>query len=127
MSQLYRDTAKVYMRQINRQINQAQNTNQTKSLVNLACSSVGHVVQLREGSILENALLWPIGIIARELTEECKGEREYILSRLEALERQFHMKHFRRMQEVLLATWTRNDQLSVVMEAEFEEDIFLFG
>lgn len=127
MSSVYRDTARIYMRQVDRQRNKAQNTNQMMSVASLACKAVRHVAQLREGSAWENALLWPIGIIAKELTKECKSEREYILDRLEGLATRFHMEHFRRMQEVLMATWDRNDLLFLDVEPEIEEDVFLFG
>ncbi|KAJ5815436.1 hypothetical protein N7474_007213 [Penicillium riverlandense] len=128
MSYIYRDTAKVYLRQASRQRSgQYEATNHEISAATVACQAVRNIVQLREGSALENALLWPISIIARELTEECTIEREYILGRLQRLESRFHMEHFRRMQEVLMATWAQNNRLFINVEAGVEEDVFLFG
>jgi hypothetical protein len=36
-------------------------------------------------------------------------EREYILHRLQALERRFKMKHFQRLQVVLRKTWKEEE------------------
>lgn len=77
------------------------------------------VQQLPEGSVFENALLWPIGIVARELTYESAVEREYILCRLRSLERRFQMKHFRRVQEILLKHWRKIDKEMITNAGDY--------
>lgn len=60
---------------------------------------------LPEGSILEPALLWPIGIFAPDLRISCSGEREQVLRRLDRLESRLQMKHVGRVRELLREEW----------------------
>ncbi|KAM6516748.1 hypothetical protein FALCPG4_014921 [Fusarium falciforme] len=56
----------------------------------------------------DNTLLWPISIIAKELTDEM--ERQFALNRVESLEKRFSMKHFSDVREYLIASWMAKDE-----------------
>ncbi|KAI5458824.1 fungal-specific transcription factor domain-containing protein [Mariannaea sp. PMI_226] len=71
----------------------------------------------------DNTLLWPIGIIAKELTANHQNERDCVIAKLEALERRFKMKNFWRVREHLIRSWTMRD---IGLEYEDNEAI-LFG
>ncbi|KAL2783587.1 fungal-specific transcription factor domain-containing protein [Aspergillus keveii] len=76
---------------------------------------------LPAGSAFETTLLWPIGIVARELTLAYETQRAYLIYRLEALEHRFHMKHFSCVKDFLLSLWVakdyglNNDSSSVIL------------
>lgn len=104
MSELYRIAGMVYRRQReNIPIEQDLSRNR------LALWAVQLVQLLPEGSPYESTLLWPIGIFAKELTLLDGCQRAYILARLGALERQFRMKHFSCVVEMLLKSWSASD------------------
>jgi hypothetical protein len=127
ISQLYRTSARVYLIQATRQrCKQGTEANHTLDAAYLASQATYQISKLREGSVFENALLWPISIVSGELTNDHIAEREYILYRLQALEKRFHMKHFARMQEVLKSEWIRRDEGRIDEKAR-AEDVFLFG
>ncbi|WAO94425.1 Hypothetical protein NCS54_01200700 [Fusarium falciforme] len=56
----------------------------------------------------DNTLLWPISIIAKELTDEM--ERQFALNRVESLEKRLSMKHFSDVREYLIASWMAKDE-----------------
>ena len=67
------------------------------------------VTSLPEGSTYENALLWPIGIAAKELTNHQITERSNILLRLRRLETRFQMRHFKKVRDLLVRHWAQRD------------------
>lgn len=126
ISTIYRCAAKVYLRQIACRRQGHGTTPQLElDMANLACHATFLISQLSEGSSFENTLLWPIGIIGPKLLVAHEAERYGLLSRLQKLERRFQMKHFERMQEVLLKRWNRIDRL--VPGEKIQDDVFLFG
>lgn len=133
MISIYRNTAKIYLRQCLRRWRGSEMMSQCGlETVDLACHATFLISQLPDGSSFENALLWPIGIIGPELTAEKDSEREYLLNRLRALEHRFQMKHFERVREVLSRGWNRAPPVNP-MDADdnfnknFDDDVFLFG
>jgi hypothetical protein len=104
MSELYRIAGMVYRRQ-----RENMSINQDLSKNRLALWAVQLVQLLPEGSPYESTLLWPIGIVAKELTLLDGSQRVYILSRLNALERQFRMKHFSCVVDMLPQSWSASD------------------
>ncbi|KAL2863191.1 Zn(II)2Cys6 transcription factor [Aspergillus lucknowensis] len=109
VSRLYRIAAMAYRRQRQRECATSAYPEAVSSN-SLALWAVQLVKLVPEGSSYENTLLWPIGIIAKELTIRDGMERVYIVSRLGTLERQFHMKHFARVKDFLLRFWMAKDQ-----------------
>lgn len=63
---------------------------------------------LPPGSLFENALLWPIGIAAKELMADHAEERT-IMTKLESLERRFKMKNFYCVKQSLVKSWRMKD------------------
>ncbi|KAJ5989663.1 hypothetical protein N7481_004873 [Penicillium waksmanii] len=130
---LYRDTAKVYLRQCLRRRQGHQSLSKCGlKMVDLACHATSLISQLPDGSQFENALLWPIGIIGPELTVAKGSEREYIIGRLRALEQRFQMKHFERVREVIIKGWNRSALPSSLngnfpSNDGYDDDVFLFG
>lgn len=132
MVSLYRDTAKVYLRQcLRRRRGHGTMSQHGSDVVELACHATFLISQLPDGSSFENALLWPIGIIGPELTAVKHTERQYLLDRLWSLEQRFQMRHFERVREVLKKGWNRSVLISSVEEdfrrSYYDEDVFLFG
>lgn len=125
--QLYQYTAKIFLRQSIRRQRDGYMQVQDADTSILAERAVACLSTLPEGSSFENALLWPISICARELTHGQRIQRKVIMQRLQQLEGRFHMRHFRRMQEVLEAAWARFDEQSVQKASWMEEDAFLLG
>jgi hypothetical protein len=64
---------------------------------------------LPRGSNYESALLWPMGIFAKELTPAQDSERLNVLRRLQWLEKRFRMRHFTRVRQILSKHWTAHD------------------
>ncbi|KAI9373539.1 fungal-specific transcription factor domain-containing protein [Aspergillus egyptiacus] len=108
-SRLYRMAAMVYRRQ---RLSESQSSPNPESISSktLALWAVQVLKLIPEFSAYENTLLWPIGIIAKELTLRDEAERAYIISRLQALERGFCMKHFDSVKDFLLRYWKATDQ-----------------
>ncbi|KAL4970929.1 transcription factor domain-containing protein [Aspergillus stella-maris] len=114
VSQLYRLAAMVYRRQrirvdlvqegLNSMVTFRPWSNNT-----LALWAVQLVQLIPEGSTYESTLIWPIGIVARQLTSHDGAERAYIESRLKALERHFQMKNFSCVREFLVGFWNMRD------------------
>ena len=87
------------------------------------------MTSLPEGSVYENALLWPIGIFAKELTADQSFQRSSVLTRLQSLGRLFQMRHFRKVQGVLLDHWAVKDSAGA-LHADLksaQEDAILLG
>ena len=74
---------------------------------NLPSWGIELLQQLPRNSDWENCLLWPISIVAKELTE-VRG-REYITTRLSDLERRFRLKLYRDTREYLRRFWLTKD------------------
>lgn len=127
-AQLYRYTAKILLRQSAQKgwIGGSIVPQDTDSS-SLAEQAAQNLAELPDGSSLENALLWPIGICARKLTESQVAERTIFIDRLRQLERRFHMRFFERMQDVLKAQWAKADGLSSNKASSGTEDVFLLG
>lgn len=128
VAQLYRLTAKILLRQSARRKRRGEfllsGDASTSLLADQATTSLS---KISEGSSFENALLWPIGIFARELTQSQCLQRQSVWQRLRRLEGRFHMRHFKRMQEVLAATWIRFDNGSMTCTEKLGDDVFLLG
>lgn len=81
---------------------------QAVEMGNLSFWAIQLIALLPPGCPLENVLLWPIGIVAQELTLE--SEREYVLFRLKSLEDRYAMRHFYVVREHLTKIWALADQ-----------------
>ena len=134
ITELYRTAASIYRRQTlssrthsTAPLDSVDLENVDQSLPQLAAFAHFLMTSLSEGSTYENALLWPIGIAAKELTIDQPVERSNVLLRLRALENRFQMRHFRKVQDVLLRHWANRDGSSGVHELDFEEDAILLG
>ncbi|KAJ9150671.1 Fungal specific transcription factor domain-containing protein [Pleurostoma richardsiae] len=90
---------------------------------NLASWAVQLISHLPEGSVFENSLLWPMGVIAKVLTASDTEERQMVMNRLKSLERRFKMRNFCRVREYLEKVWTSSD----MGEAVQDEEAVLFG
>lgn len=73
----------------------------------LAAQGINLIQKLLQGSSFKSALLWPIGIIMRDLIPEQLAERECLISGLDYLSKHFHMKHFDCLRTSLELSWTR--------------------
>lgn len=111
VSELYRIAATVYRKQNAIQFGH-KNAGDVDSwytqMGNLPAWAVALIHQLPPTSILLNTLLWPLSIIAKELTDEV--DRKYVISRLGALEKQFKMRHFFVLRDELIRIWAMRDQ-----------------
>ena len=126
ISIIYSCAAKVYLRKrVCRREGHSATSQSGLEMAHLACHAAFLISQMRDGSSFENTLLWPIGIIGPELSAVHAAERHDLLCRLQKLERRFQMKHFDRMQEVLVKSWDRIDR--VVPGEKIQDDVFLFG
>ncbi|KAJ0415036.1 fungal-specific transcription factor domain-containing protein [Aspergillus carlsbadensis] len=104
ISRLYRIAAMVYRRQ--KGIDRLAVRGYCRQM---ALWAVQLLRLLPAGSAFETTLLWPIGIVARELTLADETQRAYLIYRLEALEHHFHMKHFSCVKDFLLSLWVAGD------------------
>lgn len=116
ISELYRVAAMVYRRQRLRQVpSKAIGTDGLESFdiactESLALQATELLELLPEGSVYETSILWPIGIIAKELTNGSIAPRYSITSRLHSLERRFQMRHFGIVRQHLYKYWSTRDQ-----------------
>ena len=120
ISELYRTAASVYRLQAlstPMQDRMVQNdpllVECAEKLAGLALRAHSLMLLLSEGSIYENALLWPIGIAAKELTQNQTAERQDVLARLQYLNKRFQMRHFGKVQEILLRHWMIRDKKAI--------------
>lgn len=128
ISELYRVAATVYRRQciLGAQLREPQNAfpqtpNETTGMGNLPVWATQLIEVLPPNSPFQNTLLWPMAIVAKELTEP--HEREAIAERLVLLEKRFKMKHFNVVKIHLESCWLMRD-LGLTYQ---EERAVLFG
>lgn len=110
ISDLYRLAASVYRRQCAARHSCVPfDTAEGISSQEIASQALLRMASLQEGSTYENALLWPMAIVANVLTSKQALERVIVLQRLQSLEGRFGMRQFRRAQEVLVQNWMVQD------------------
>lgn len=129
ISEIYRIAARVYRIHVFSRRGLISNDAQSAAVDTcaLACHAVQLILQLPGSSPFENALLWPIGTIAKELTGEHMEERNAILDRLLALERRFQMRHFERARAVLQEMWQKKDAGGAREAGHVTNEVLLFG
>jgi hypothetical protein len=76
----------------------------------LAAQGISLIQELLQGVSFKSALLWPIGIIMRDLIPEQVAERECLIACLDSLSGYFHMKHFACLRASLELSWSRAAQ-----------------
>jgi hypothetical protein len=124
ISELYRVAATIYRKQCAlKRLAITQEIDKDTQMGNLPSWAAQLLAILTPASPFDNALLWPIGIFAKELTAYHQQERDCVINKLVSLERQFKMKNFCCVREHLLKSWMMKD---VGLEYEDEEAI-LFG
>lgn len=128
ISELYRIAATVYRRQciLRMQLEAAQSglmmpNYEDTDMGNLPVWAIQLIEVLPQDSPFQNTLLWPVAIVAKELTESY--ERDSIIEKLVLLEKRFKMKHFNVVREHLLRCWMMRDQGIIYQE----EQPVLFG
>lgn len=113
LSDLYRTTARIYrLRCFEDQgfsSELAASSETLDTMPQLASWAMSLIALLPEDSTYETALLWPIGIAAKELDYSQQLERDNVISRLQSMERRFQMRHFRRAQDFLKSHWRGQD------------------
>jgi hypothetical protein len=131
ISELYRVAATIYRKQYS--LKQLLNVStgvppfglmlnsQETQMGNLPSWAIQLITRLAPGSLFESTLLWPIGIVARELVAQ--SDREYIIYRLGLLEQRFAMKHFHVVKQRLIRGWALADQGIICTD----EQPILFG
>ncbi|UPL02352.1 hypothetical protein LCI18_013286 [Fusarium solani-melongenae] len=114
VSELYRIAASVYRKQklVDRRFSFGYDHRELDEndleMGNLPSWGVELLYLLSPVSPYDNTLLWPISIIAKELTDEI--ERQFALNRVESLEKRFSMKHFSDVREYLVTSWMAKDE-----------------
>ncbi|GAB1741327.1 hypothetical protein NU219Hw_g6565t1 [Hortaea werneckii] len=115
LAQLYRTSAKIYRvrmstsRSLEADMSSYDASTMTTGL--LASEAVRILQRIPEGSPCETALLWPIGIAAKELQKWQATDRCVITARLQNMEHRFKMRHFCRAQDALHALWRSRDMI----------------
>ena len=128
ISQLYRTSARVYLLQATRQrCKQVAAAKHTLDSAYLASQATYQISQLCEGSVFGNALPWPISIVSRELTNDHIAEREYILHRLQTLEKRFHMKILRGCKRFLSLSGLEEMKSALMRKKELKTTYFWLG
>lgn len=114
LKQLYQTAAIIYMyrRRQSYGVEQFHGELPTVDLSELARQAVDLSELIPISSPFENALLWPLGIAARQLTSAQHHEREVVLRKFEGLEQRLGMRHFQRVRHVLAEEWTVRDSTS---------------
>ncbi|KAM0244026.1 hypothetical protein ACHAP5_006690 [Fusarium lateritium] len=112
MSELYRVAAVIHMRQVRpatyESSGSSNKTTSTQSRMgNLPTWGIELLRLLPESSPWQSCVLWPIGIIARELYRV--EEQQFMAERLLGLEKRFKIKLYRAVREKLLKIWTEQD------------------
>lgn len=110
ISEVYRASSKVFYYQIRRRRLEtgADDEAKTQAAISaLTTSTIAMVRDLPDESQYQGALLWPIGIVAREVGHEDFTMQRCILVILERLERRYGMSHFSRYRKSLVARWSR--------------------
>lgn len=134
ISELYRTAARIYRQQVLIKVsanglvhNLLEPRCDPQTLPRLAAYAQSLMVSLPLGSSYENALLWPIGIAAKELTVTQVNARSSILLRLQHLETRFQMRHFQKVQDVLRRYWGQRDIGLDPVALVPEQDAILLG
>ncbi|KAH6972348.1 fungal-specific transcription factor domain-containing protein [Ilyonectria sp. MPI-CAGE-AT-0026] len=116
ISELYRVAATVYRKQyaVRHQttvsdVISSKMDDQDGFMGNLPSWAAQLIDILPLGSLFENALLWPIGIVAKELTADHPEERTCIMTKLGSLEKRFKMKNFYCVKQSLVKSWMMKD------------------
>lgn len=126
ISELYRAAAAIYRRQCAlrlRTLDARMPDNDDTRMGNLPFWAAQLLEILTPASPFDNALLWPIGIFAKELTSSHQQERDCVTRKLKSLERRFKMKNFCCVREYMLRNWRMKD-----VGLEYEADAaILFG
>lgn len=81
--------------------------NQLLQRSELAAQGISLIQKLLHGLSFKSTLLWPIGIIMRDLIPEQVAERECLIACLDSLSGHFHMKHFACLRASLELSWSR--------------------
>lgn len=119
MSDIYRDAGKAFLLQRMRLSWQAENSPpyleaQREGKIQLFVSRIlRNLRMLPSSSRYENAILWPIGIIAAEISEA--EDRAFVLSRIRTLEARFGMEVFRKFRMGFQDAWGATDDSSEAM------------
>lgn len=126
VSEIYRIAATVYRKQCDLKHGVIpRNQTMSKSnppegigtqMGNLPIWAVQLLQHLPHNSSWENCLLWPIGIVAKELNTS--HEREYIMTRLRGFEQRFRLKLYHDVGEHLRRYWFAKDQGLVYVDTE---------
>jgi hypothetical protein len=110
--ELYRVATMIFRRQSRRDVALPQ-----AGMGNLPSWGAQLIHHLPVESVYSNMLLWPIGVITKELTIQYERERDQIVSKLMQLEAHFGMQHFARIRLYLDHFWfSRDHQLEVNMK-----------
>lgn len=126
VAELYRKAAFIYRRQCFQQYFSDDSGPGLDSLTyemtneDLAVCAIQLLEFLPQGSAFETSLLWPIGIIAPELTASHEAERQHLLSKLQSLEERFQMRHYGKVAQYLTNLWSTGRQIK-------EDEYILFG
>lgn len=104
--ELYRVAGMVFRRQRARWLEGGTNID---FRTNLPAWGIQLMNALNNGSEYDNMLLWPIGIIARELSVTCEHERQHVLRKLQDLKQRYNMPHFGRAAGHLIQLWKTFD------------------
>ncbi|KAI8713695.1 hypothetical protein NCS52_01214800 [Fusarium sp. LHS14.1] len=127
VSELYRVAASVYRKQkfVDQWLSFGDSPQELgendSEMGNLPSWGVELLRLLSPVSPYNNTLLWPISIIAKELTDGT--DREFVLTRVESLEKWFKMKHFSDVRECLVTSWKAKDEGII----SAHKQPFLFG
>ncbi|KAM0198943.1 hypothetical protein ACHAPI_003387 [Fusarium lateritium] len=112
MSELYRVAAVIHMRQMRPATygspdSSNKPTSAQSRMGNLPTWGIELMRLLPESSPWQSCVLWPIGIIARELYRV--EEQQFIVEKLLRLEKRFKIKLYRTVRERLVKIWTEKD------------------
>ncbi|CAH0023185.1 unnamed protein product [Clonostachys rhizophaga] len=77
---------------------------------NLASWAAQLIDAIPIGSPFENALLWPIGIVAKDINETLMEERKAMVAKLTYLEHRFKQKNFYLVRQHLVRQWMGDDE-----------------
>lgn len=115
ISELYRVATTIYRRQCAVHSAEAKAGWPDLNAVGHALATMGNLPTwgvellrlLPEGSPWESCVLWPIGIVAKELVG--MEERQYVLGRLMDLEKRFKIRLYSTVREQLVKVWMSRD------------------
>lgn len=99
----------------------------TTDLSKLARQAIQLSESIPISSPFENALLWPLGIAARELSSAQLHERNVVLRKFEGLEQRLGMRHFQRVRGVLTEEWAARDNEAQWPRQEGPGNLILLG